>query len=98
MVDEQFLELNSKNNIQQTPEFGFGDAKLKLFERHMIFVHPATLIVYDVLESEEPAEWSFLLHSMKKPELDDHGILMLNTGMNYAEVRVMGSGALASPT
>ncbi|MGJ7032544.1 DUF4962 domain-containing protein [Niabella hirudinis] len=93
-TDKQFLELCAENNIKQTPEFGFGDAKLKLFERHIAFVNPNTVIIYDVLESAQPSEWTFLLHTMEQPELDDNNQLAVKTRQNYAQAFVTGSGPL----
>lgn len=93
-VDKQFLELNQQNNIQQTAEFGFGDAKLKLFERHMVFLRPDIIVIYDVLESEVPSEWTFLLHTMDRPQLDPQHLLSVPAGANYAEAFVVGSTPL----
>ncbi|WP_018625872.1 DUF4962 domain-containing protein [Niabella aurantiaca] len=93
-TDPQFLELCAQNKIRQTSEFGFGDAKLKLFERHIAFVHPNTVIIYDVLESAQPSEWTFLLHTMEQPELDENNRLSVKTKQNYAQAFVTGSGPL----
>lgn len=94
VVDGQFLGLLSENNIQPTPASGFGDAKLKLFERHIVFLRPGTIIIYDVLEAEDPSQWTFLLHTMDKPELNGRQLLTLQSGPNYAEAYVAASGSL----
>lgn len=94
VVDKQFIDLLLQNNIKPTPENGYGDAKLKLFERHLVFLRPGTIIIYDILESEQPSEWTFLLHTMDKPELNNQNLLTLTSGSNYAEAFVTGSGKL----
>jgi hypothetical protein len=96
VVDEQFLGLLADNNIKPTPENGFGDGKLKLFERHLLFIRPSTVVVYDVLESEVPSDWTLLLHSMKPPSLGKDGILRLDTKKTQALVQVIGSQPIAS--
>ena len=93
-VDKQFLDMLAKSRIAPTPENGFGDARLKLFERHLILIRPDTLVVYDVLESEVASDWTLLLHTMKPPTLDPSGRLSLDTNKNAAVGFVTGSGAL----
>lgn len=41
----------------------FGDAKLKVFDRHIAMLRPNIIVVYDVLEAQEPVDWKLLLHS-----------------------------------
>jgi hypothetical protein len=94
-VDGQFLGMLASNKIQPTPENGFGDARLKLFERHLLFVRPQTVIVYDVLDSEVLSDWTLLLHAMKKPRLDEHGAVLLDTDKTHASGFVTGSQPLA---
>jgi hypothetical protein len=94
VVDKQFLGMLADSGIAPTPENGFGDAKLKLFERHVILIRPNTLVVYDVLESEVASEWTLLLHAMEPPTLDPSGRLSLNTKKNAVAGLVTGSGTL----
>lgn len=94
VVDTQFLNLLKENGIPATPESGFGDAKLTLFERHVVHVKPDVVIIYDVLESEAPSSWSFLLHSVEKPELLHNGGLKLTTPKNSVYGFVTGSSEL----
>ena len=42
----------------------YGDAGLTKFRRHLAFLRPGTIVVYDELEADHPAEWSWLLHAM----------------------------------
>ena len=41
----------------------YGDAGLTRFRRHMVLLRPNTVVVYDDLEADHPADWSWLLHS-----------------------------------
>jgi hypothetical protein len=49
----------------------YGDAGLTRFRRHVAFLRPNIVVVYDDLESDHPAEWSWLLHSPGKIEAGD---------------------------
>ena len=42
----------------------YGDAGLTKFRRHLAFLRPGIIVVYDELEADHPAEWSWLLHAM----------------------------------
>ena len=90
-VDEQFLELLAESKIPLTAEAGHGDGKLKLFERHLLLLRTDIVVIYDVLESEVPSDWTLLLHAMKPPTLDSQQVLHLDTGENQAVVHVAGS-------
>ena len=95
-VDGQFLDLLSSNGIEPTPENGFGDGKLKLFERHVMLIRPRkTIVIYDILDSEMPSDWTLLLHTMKKPSLSPNGTLLLETETTQALGYVAGSQLLS---
>ncbi len=47
-----------------------GQAGLKRFRRHLLFLRPSTVVVYDDLVANHPAEWSWLLHSMEKMRVE----------------------------
>jgi hypothetical protein len=93
-VDQQFLDMLKESKIAPTRENGYGDSKLKLFERHLLLIRPDTVVIYDVLESEVDSDWTLLLQTMKKPELDKRGLLALTTGKNCASGFVIGSQPL----
>jgi hypothetical protein len=44
----------------------YGDAGLTLFHRHVAFLRPSVVVIYDELEADHPAQWSWLLHSPYK--------------------------------
>src|SRR3546814_15698448 len=42
------------------------DYGLKKFHRHLLLLKPDIIVVYDEMEADHPASWSWLLHSMAK--------------------------------
>jgi len=44
----------------------YGDAGLTKFRRHLALLRPSTVVIYDELEADHPARWSWLLHSKAK--------------------------------
>ena len=40
----------------------YGDAGLTLFRRHVVLLRPSTVVIYDELEADHAAQWSWLLH------------------------------------
>lgn len=40
----------------------YGDAGLTRFRRHVVLLRPSTVVIYDELEADHAAEWSWLLH------------------------------------
>jgi len=39
------------------------DLGMKRFRRHYIMLRPSTIVIYDELEADHPAEWTWLLHN-----------------------------------
>ena len=39
------------------------DRGMKLFRRHYLMLRPSTIVIYDELEADHAAEWSWLLHN-----------------------------------
>jgi hypothetical protein len=48
----------------------YGNAGLTLFRRHVAFLRPSTVVIYDELEADHPAQWSWLLHCPAKITAD----------------------------
>lgn len=90
-VDRQFLNICDRNGIKQTAKDGFSNIKLQKFERHLIFVRPDIVIIYDILEAEKPSEWSFLLHTIQPSTLSIRNELFLLTNRSKARANVYGS-------
>ena len=43
----------------------YGDTGLRRFRRHLVFLRPETIVVYDDLAADHAAKWSWLLHSIQ---------------------------------
>lgn len=68
---------------------------LKLFRRHLVFLRPSIIIVYDELEADHDAEWTWLLHSPFEINLNNRS-QTLGASSTKAKSRVdqFGSGDL----
>ena len=44
----------------------YGNAGLTLFRRHVVFLRPSIVVIYDELEADHTAQWSWLLHCPEK--------------------------------
>lgn len=53
-----------------TDENGYADYGMKRFRRHFLMLRPATIVIYDDLEADHPAAWSWLLHNDSGLEID----------------------------
>jgi len=47
------------------------NAGVKLFRRHLVFLRPSIVVIYDELEADHNAEWTWLIHSPYEIHLDD---------------------------
>jgi len=73
----------------------YGDAGLTRFRRHLVFLRPGTVMVYDDLEADHDAEWTWLLHSDRRMSVAGQARrLQLRTAAVQARVDVLGSDAL----
>ncbi|UCE49905.1 MAG: DUF4962 domain-containing protein [Phycisphaerales bacterium] len=48
----------------------YGEAGLTRFHRHMALLRPSTVVIYDELEADHAARWSWLLHCPEKISVD----------------------------
>ena len=92
-TDKQFADFMKEKGIKQDAHFGMGDTPMKKFERHLVFVRPDVVVIYDVLEADEASEWNLLLHTMR-PSTVDKNKLTVETSRSYAEAQVFGSTAV----
>lgn len=53
----------SEQGLWQSRENGFGKTPLKKFKRHICFLYPDIVVIYDDLEASKPVTWNWLLHS-----------------------------------
>ncbi len=72
----------------------YGDAGLTRFRRHVAFLRPDIVVVYDDLEADHPAEWSWLLHSPGKIEANADEQLLATTDNARAQIELLASDAL----
>lgn len=92
-TDKQFADFMTENGIKQDTHFGMGDTPMKKFERHLVFVRPDIVVIYDVLEADEASEWSLLLHTLH-PSTISKNTLTVETERSHAEAQIFGSTAL----
>ncbi len=95
-TDEQFIKLHEDNNVAMTQENGLGDESMERAIRHVAYVRPDIVVIYDVLESKEPATWSLLLHTVSPSSLSSKGELIFESEKNQARANVYSAGKLAS--
>jgi aldose 1-epimerase len=66
-------------DFQSTPHLGYvcGDAaaaygdRLSRFRRHVVLIRPSLICVVDDLESDQPAQFQWLMHAPEKLQLDE---------------------------
>lgn len=68
--DPMWIDYFKQAGITQTPESGFGATPLTKYRRHILMLHPATVLIYDELEASEAVRWEWLLHSPAKFGID----------------------------
>lgn len=61
--DPMWIDYFKQAGITQTPDNGFGTTPLTKYRRHILMLHPSTVLVYDELEASETVRWEWLLHS-----------------------------------
>ncbi len=57
--------------LEQSPENGFGETPLKKYRRHIFLLHPDIVVIYDELEAAKPVRWDWLLHSPTRFTVDE---------------------------
>lgn len=57
----------------------YGNAGLTLFRRHIVFLRPSIVVIYDELEADHRAQWSWLLHSPNKISPDPASNSLITT-------------------
>lgn len=70
---------------------------LKTFRRHVVFLRPTTIVVYDELAADHPARWSWLLHSKARMAVEGtRPRLTARTKTARAQVDAFGSAPLTA--
>lgn len=67
-ISPLWLQRGAQSDVEYSPENGWDDVPLKTFRRHIVDLgHTGFIFIYDDLESSEPADYTFMLHSTAKP-------------------------------
>ncbi|TNJ46032.1 DUF4962 domain-containing protein [Tamlana fucoidanivorans] len=61
-------------NVEMTNENGFGDPGITKFRRHLVFLRPNIIIIYDDLEANKPVDWNWLIHSKDNLKYDKNKV------------------------
>jgi len=71
------------------------DAGMKLFRRHYIMLRPSIVVIYDELEADHPAEWSWLLHNDNMMKIDPtKKTILAGNELAQAQVSLFSSSAI----
>lgn len=94
--DPMWVEAFRTAGIEQTPENGFGTTPLTLYRRHILVLHPHTVVIYDELEASEPVRWDWLLHSPTRfaIDADRHVVTTTHPGKGFTTTTQLFSDQL----
>ncbi|TKG96884.1 DUF4962 domain-containing protein [Puteibacter caeruleilacunae] len=76
IVRDEIANQMKKYGISATPEYGFGDAGVTKFRRHMFLLRPGVVVIYDELEAEKPVAWSWMSNSRCLMELKNEKLVL----------------------
>lgn len=93
MEDEMWLGIVNHTYAEAgiDPLADFGDAKLNSYERHIAFLRPNVLVVYDVIDAKDPVSAQFLLNSPHLVNQNDDHTIQLKTEKSAAEAHIFCS-------
>lgn len=63
MNSEFWLDRMQQFDVDYSKENGMGNPHITRFRRHLTFLRPNIVVVYDELAAENPVTWTWLLHS-----------------------------------
>ncbi|MDP6040640.1 MAG: DUF4962 domain-containing protein, partial [Candidatus Latescibacteria bacterium] len=73
----------------------YGDAGMTHFRRHFILLRPGTIVIYDDLEADHPADWGWLIHSARRLTANSKlNRLRTNEKTARTQVNFLGSSQL----
>jgi hypothetical protein len=71
------------------------DLGMKVSKRHYIMLRPSIIIIYDELEADHPAAWSWLLHNDNKMNIDPlKKTILARNELVQAQVSLFSSSAI----
>jgi hypothetical protein len=72
-----------------------ADYGMKVFKRHYIMLRPSTIVIYDELEADHPAKWSWLLHNDNGLDVDpEKNTILAENEAAKAKVSLFSSSAI----
>ena len=72
VISPLWLERGKASDVAYTPENGWDDVPLTKFRRHIVSLGTTGFIfIYDELEASEPADYTFMLHTVAQPMMVD---------------------------
>lgn len=84
-------ELKAKGN----PSRNHADAGVKKFRRHVLMLRPATVIIYDELETDQPSNFTFLLQNRDLLKLDENHNVIASNEFSEARAKLFASHSIA---
>lgn len=84
------------SNAYSSSDLKSMDLGMKRFKRHYVMLRPSIIVIYDELEADHPAEWTWLLHNDSGLEVDSENKTI--TGENEfanAQVSLYSSSDIA---
>ncbi len=80
---------NAYSGNDENKNLDFG---MTLFKRHYIMIRPSTIVIYDELEADHPAEWSWLIHNDTGIKIDgESNRLIVENELANAQVNLYSS-------
>ncbi len=81
--DPMWVTAFATAGITQTPENGFGKTPLTRYLRHLLVLHPNTIVIYDELEASEAVRWDWLLHSPTQFDIEKNITVTENSAKGF---------------
>lgn len=89
MTSEFWLDRMVKSNVDYTLENGFGNPHIERFRRHVIFIRPNVVLLYDELEAKEPITWTWMIHSYQNMVKSDSNKILGTNEFANAQVYLL---------
>jgi len=97
LTDRMWVRKFKEAKVDHSTANGFGDAGVRTYYRHLLFIHSLKiLVIYDELEAEHDVEWSWLLHSPNEMTTSPVNHFKTTNGLFSGDVWIMG-GAKTDP-
>jgi hypothetical protein len=83
---------DASNAYSGTDEGVKTDHGMKTFRRHFLLLRPSTIVIYDELEANHDAEWSWLLHNDSGLQMNpENNTILAKNEVTYARLSLFGS-------